>query len=165
MKTRQSGSAEPWRISADARRHRLSVGTWERARLLWTKLSRRDWESKNISSALRLISSRNIVPADCPCTISMYIAWAVRKSSLRSAPGIILRTGVCVIEWADLIAEEIPPGSRLIRISYGEEDGTAHLRYRYDRMKILVIDTAGATASVSVINEKKKSLRNYPMTE
>ena len=24
--------------------------------------------------------------------------------------------GVCVIEWADLIAEEIPPGSRLIRI-------------------------------------------------
>ena len=31
--------------------------------------------------------------------------------------------GVCVIEWADLIAEEIPPGSRLIRISYGEEDG------------------------------------------
>lgn len=31
--------------------------------------------------------------------------------------------GVCVIEWADLIAEEIPPGSRLIQISYGEEDG------------------------------------------
>ena len=31
--------------------------------------------------------------------------------------------GVCVIEWADLIAEEMPPGSRLIRISYGEEDG------------------------------------------
>ena len=31
--------------------------------------------------------------------------------------------GVCVIEWADLIAEEIPPGSRLIRMSYGEEDG------------------------------------------
>ena len=31
--------------------------------------------------------------------------------------------GDCVIEWADLIAEEIPPGSRLIRISYGEEDG------------------------------------------
>ena len=31
--------------------------------------------------------------------------------------------GVCVIEWADLIAEEIPRGSRLIHISYGEEEG------------------------------------------
>lgn len=31
--------------------------------------------------------------------------------------------GVCVIEWADLIADEIPEGSRLIDISYGEEEG------------------------------------------
>lgn len=31
--------------------------------------------------------------------------------------------GVCVIEWADLIAEEIPAGSRLIHISYGEKEG------------------------------------------
>lgn len=30
--------------------------------------------------------------------------------------------GVCVIEWADLIAEEIPTGSRLIHISYGETE-------------------------------------------
>ncbi len=28
--------------------------------------------------------------------------------------------GVCVIEWADLIFDEIPSGSRLISISYGE---------------------------------------------
>ncbi len=30
--------------------------------------------------------------------------------------------GVCVIEWADLIADEIPAGSRFIRISYGESE-------------------------------------------
>lgn len=28
--------------------------------------------------------------------------------------------GVCVIEWADMIADVIPAGSRLIEISYGE---------------------------------------------
>ena len=31
--------------------------------------------------------------------------------------------GVCVIEWADLIADEIPSGSRIIRISYGDREG------------------------------------------
>ncbi len=30
--------------------------------------------------------------------------------------------GVCVIEWADMIMDEIPAGSKLIRISYGEND-------------------------------------------
>lgn len=30
--------------------------------------------------------------------------------------------GVCIIEWADLIADEIPAGSRLIQISYGENE-------------------------------------------
>ena len=31
-------------------------------------------------------------------------------------------SGVCVIEWADLIASEIPEGSRWIHISYGENE-------------------------------------------
>ncbi len=29
--------------------------------------------------------------------------------------------GICVIEWADLIADDIPAGSRLIEITYGED--------------------------------------------
>ena len=31
--------------------------------------------------------------------------------------------GVCVVEWADLIADLIPEGSRLINIYYGDEEG------------------------------------------
>lgn len=31
--------------------------------------------------------------------------------------------GVCIIEWADLISELIPEGSRLINIYYGENEG------------------------------------------
>ncbi len=31
--------------------------------------------------------------------------------------------GVCVIEWADMIMNEIPVGSKLIKISYGENEG------------------------------------------
>ena len=31
--------------------------------------------------------------------------------------------GVCIVEWADLIADLIPDGSRLINIYYGENEG------------------------------------------
>jgi tRNA threonylcarbamoyladenosine biosynthesis protein TsaE len=31
--------------------------------------------------------------------------------------------GVCIVEWADLIADMIPDGSRLINIYYGENEG------------------------------------------
>lgn len=31
--------------------------------------------------------------------------------------------GVCIIEWADLIADLIPDGSRLINIYYGDKEG------------------------------------------
>ena len=31
--------------------------------------------------------------------------------------------GVCIVEWADLIGELIPDGSRLINIFYGEKEG------------------------------------------
>lgn len=84
----------------------------------------RDWESKNISSALRLISSRNIVPGRLPLYhFDVYRLGSSEELFEIGARDYFYGQGVCVIEWADLIAEEIPPGSRLIRISYGEEDG------------------------------------------
>lgn len=32
-------------------------------------------------------------------------------------------SGVCIVEWADLIPDMIPDGSRLINIYYGDSDG------------------------------------------